>query len=69
MLLKITMLFAVTFVIHGFISNVTTSQSIPIENYKMTRNHVTAYLSVYTGCMNLLEIEFIFSTHQEIVTK
>ena len=28
-----------TFVIYGFISNATTSQSIAIENYKMIRNH------------------------------
>ena len=30
---------AMTFVIYGFISNATTSQSIVIENYKMIRNH------------------------------
>ena len=39
MLLKITMLFTVTFVIDGFISNATTSESITIEKYKMIRNY------------------------------
>ena len=39
MFLKITMLFAVTFVIYGFISNATTLQSIAIENYKMIGTH------------------------------
>ena len=32
MLLKITMLFTVTFVIYGFISNATTSQNIALGN-------------------------------------
>ena len=42
MLRKVTMLFAVTFLIYGFIPNVTTSQSIAIENYKMIRNNAIA---------------------------
>ena len=37
---KITMLFAVTFVIYGFILNATTSQSIGIENYKIIKNYI-----------------------------
>ena len=38
MLLKIAMLFTVTFVIYGFISNASTSESITIEKYKMIMN-------------------------------
>ena len=39
MLLKITMMFAVTFVIYGFISSAATSRRTAIENYKMIRYH------------------------------
>ena len=37
---KITLLFAVAFVIYGLISNATASQSIVIESYKMIRNYI-----------------------------
>ena len=59
MLLKIAMLFAVTFIIYGLISNATTSQSIQeIGNYKMIRNYGTV--------KNMYKILYLFYNFQII---